>query len=177
MKHIVILFCVLYCMTLTVKSQTLEKNVEFLSSDWKVVTDKKDAVYLRYVDYKSGDKASKEIYYANKKRLDCDKSKETKTADGIIILNGEYKWYDHKGRLLTHDSYENGERVWCKSYTWGLFGKKHTGEKLHEHFDYTKKYDNQPSTFYCEQYDKKGNKTMWYARSGPKGYKYYPANE
>lgn len=176
MKHIVIiLICLLNCMTLTVKSQTNNKNVVYLSTDWKIVTDKKDAVYLYYMDYQNEN--PKEIYYSNKKRLDYDKSNEIKTTDGIIILNGEYKWYDKNGKLLTHNRFENGVRVWCKTYTWGLSGKNRTGEKLHEYFDYTKKYDNQPNSFYCEQYDKKGNKSTWYLRTGSQCYKYYPASE
>jgi len=160
------------------KSQTSyidndKKTIEYLNANWKVVPDKRDAVFLRYVSFPE----RKEIFYSSKKRLESDSSTIIKSIDGIIILNGEYKWYDKKDRLMFHDKYENGERVWGKTYIWGIFGKRHKGKSIHEYFDYTKKYDNQPNTFYSEMYDKKGNKTMWYLRQGKKGYKYYSATE
>ena len=145
----------------------------FLNESWKVVENNKDASFLRY-EYLIDDKFfPQEIYYSDNYEIKFDTNSQITTPDGIIILSGEYKWYDKHGRLLSHEKYQNGFRVWTKSYRWGFFNRKLTGKKIHEYFDYSKMYENQPGTFYKELFDKKGNKSMWFLRNGEKGIKFY----
>ena len=67
----------------------------------------------------------------------------------IIVLDGEYKWFDNKGKLSSIHVFKNGEYVSCSEYF-------STGE-LRQHFDYTKKCEGQPHGWQVIVYDKKGN--------------------
>jgi len=147
------------------------KWTEYLNSRWKILPDSNHAVYYRYVYYDHGIKILREMYDNTNKKLEYigDTIKKTKP----ILLDGEYKWYDKKGRLLTDVYYKNGDHVWYKGYTWNIFTKKLTGKQIHENFDFTKTYHGQPYTAYYEQTDKKGVVTIYYLRKGKSGWCLY----
>jgi len=66
-------------------------------------------------------------------------------------LDGEYKWYDEKGRLRFIHSLNKGEYVSYKEF--------YPSGTIHQQFDYTKLWDNEPHTWCIYIYDKKGNLT------------------
>lgn len=172
MKHKILLTSYLFALSNLLFGQKVQFETEYLDSIWKTVPEKDNAVYLRYNS--TLDQNSKELHYKDKKSLEKVSNDLVKKDEGIIILHGEYKCYDKKDRLLSHYKYENGMRVWEKSYRWGLFGRMNNGQKIHEYFDFTKKFENDPNSAYYEVFDKKGNKKVFYLRKGQNGYGYYP---
>ena len=76
---------------------------------------------------------------------------QSKQASKIKMLDGEYKWYNDKGKLQYVHVFKNGEYVSYKEYY-------ATGE-LQTMFDYTKKCEGQPHSWTAYTYDKKGNVT------------------
>jgi|JI10StandDraft_1071094.scaffolds.fasta_scaffold1614565_1 antitoxin component YwqK of YwqJK toxin-antitoxin module len=114
----------------------------YLDKDWKKVDDSTKAVYRRYTYFDHGTNIYPMGPCGGKGyKLEGDtKSK---------ILNGEYKWYDGKGKLSSVHIFKDGEYVSCKEYF-------PTGE-LSQHFDYTKKCEGQTHGWTVLIYDKKGN--------------------
>jgi antitoxin component YwqK of YwqJK toxin-antitoxin module len=114
----------------------------YLDKDWKKTTDSTSALYLRYTWYDHGTN----IYPMGS----CGgKGYKLATATSGKLLNGEYTWYDAKGRLSSVHVFKDGEYISCREYFV-------TGE-LSQHFDYTKKCDGQQYgwTVFC--YNKKGD--------------------
>jgi len=70
----------------------------------------------------------------------------------IKLLDGEYKWYDGKGKLSSVHVFKNGEYVSCKEF--------YSSGELNQYFDYTKKCEGQPHGWIVYIYDKKGNVTQ-----------------
>ena len=65
-----------------------------------------------------------------------------------ILLNGDFKFYDKKGRLSWEETYKDGRPLMLQTFT---FDKK--GEcSLHEIIDYSKRYNSQIGSYYFEQY-------------------------
>lgn len=148
------------------------KWIEYLNSKWFAMSDSTKAVFYRYNYFDHGEKIYTEINYKSRHKLVCNDSIKQKNKR-LILLDGEYKWYDKKGRLLSDDYFQKGDLVWGKSYTWGIFRKKLTGKKIHEYFDYSKKYNGQPNSFYSELYDKDGNVKKYYMMKGKNGWAFY----
>ena len=183
MKTKITLLISLFILTLCLYSQNetvnqLDTNgkkdgkwIEYLDSTWKILKDTNQAIYYRYVYYEHGVKILPELYCTAKKRLEYigDNNQDSKP----VALNGEYKWYDKKRRLLSYDCYKDGEHLWGKNYRWGLFNKKLTGTKTHEYYDYTIHYNNQPQSAYYECYDKKGNVRKFHFMKDFKGWAAY----
>jgi antitoxin component YwqK of YwqJK toxin-antitoxin module len=70
--------------------------------------------------------------------------------DGKIkLLDGKYTWYDKKGHLFSEHVFKNGQPIWWKEY--------HSNGKLYLFFDYTKKCEGEPLSWWLYQYDKQGN--------------------
>jgi len=114
----------------------------YLNKDWKKVDDSTKAVFRRYTYFDHGTNIYPMGACGGKGyKLEGDiKSK---------ILNGEYKWYDGKGKLSSIHIFKNGEYVSCKEY--------YTTSELSQHFDYTKKCDGQAHGWTVFIYDKIGN--------------------
>jgi hypothetical protein len=142
--------------------------IEYLSKKWKVLKDSNNAKYCRYVFYDHGKYILPRVFSSANKKLEFTGDTTPKTIP--ILLDGEYKWYDRKGRLLTDGYYAKGEYVWFKSYTWGIFNKKMTGQKIHENYDFTKKYNGQQYTFYLELSDKNGMIKYYFIRKDKYGW-------
>jgi len=149
------------------------KWIEYPDAKWKVVKDSSAAVYYRYAHYDHG----VNLYgSSNHSRLNfkLESSGNSNQAGKIKMLDGEYKWLDKKGRVVSIDKYNNGEVIWSKNYSWHVgntwlgemlgYRKNLTGT-LHESYDFTKKYKEQPYTFYIEIYDTKGKVKTYYSRS------------
>ena len=114
----------------------------YLDKDWKKTSDSTSAPYLRYTYYDHGTN----IYPMGPCGV---KGYKLQTATTGKLLNGEYKWYDGKGRLSSVHVFKDGEYVSCDEFF-------PTGE-LSQHFDYAKKCEGQEHgwTVFC--YNKKGD--------------------
>jgi len=118
----------------------------YLDKDWKVINDSSEAVYFRYTYYDNGT----HIYPMGPSGGKGYALKPQATASSNpVLLDGEYKWYDKKGRLSSVHVFKNGEYVSCKEYF-------PTGE-LSQHFDYTKTCDGQEHGWTVYIYDKNGD--------------------
>ena len=118
----------------------------YLDQNWEVIDDSTNAVFIRYTYFENG----KNIYPmgpSGGKGFSL-KPQPAKT-DEPILLDGEYKWYDNKGRLSSIHEFKNGKYISCKEYF-------QTGE-LSQHFDYTKKCEGHLNGWTVFIYDKKGN--------------------
>lgn len=117
----------------------------YLDKDWKKVDDSSKALYKRYTYFDHGANIYPMGPCGGKGyKLEGDTKNKT--------LNGEYKWYDAKGKLSSVHVFKDGEYLSCKEYF-------PTGE-LSQHFDYTKKCEGQPHGWTVFIYDKKGNLTL-----------------
>lgn len=117
----------------------------YLDKDWKQTDDSSKAIFFRYTYFDNGTNIYPMGPCGGKGyKLTSPNSKSTKST----LLDGEYKWYDSKGRLSSVHVFKNGEYVSCKEYF-------PTGE-LSQHFDYTKKCEGQEHGWTLYIYDKKG---------------------
>lgn len=117
------------------------KWVVYLDKNWRKTTDTASAPYLRYTYYDHGTN----VYPMGP----CGKKGyRLETATTGKLLNGEYKWYDAKGRLSSVHVFHDGQYVSCKEYF--------PAGGLSQHFDYTKTCDGQPLgwTVFC--YNRQG---------------------
>lgn len=141
------------------------KWIEYLSDKWKAVTDSSQALYYKYVYYEHGQYILSRFNNSGvNERLEYTGNHPAEK-NKLNLLDGEYKWYDKKGRLLTDEVYTNGECIWDKSYK--------NGKQLEQYDDYSRKYMEQPHTYYIESYDKNGNVTYCYMRDGKEGWAAY----
>jgi len=114
----------------------------YLDKNWKKVDDSTKATYRRYTYFDHGTN----IYPMGP----CGgKGYKLEGDTKLKYLNGEYKWFDGKGKLSSVHVFKDGEYVNCKEYF-------PTGE-LSQHFDYTKRCEGQPHGWIVYIYDKKGN--------------------
>ena len=154
--------------------------IEYLDAKWKVLKDSSHAVYAAYNYYDHGENTFRVAFNGvHRLRHKLEYAGNNNPQNGRIkILDGEYKWLDKKGRVVTIDSFKNGEHVFVKYFfgerAGGLLGfkKKFTG-KLGGYYDFTKTYKGQPHTYYMETYDKNGIVTHYYTRKGKYGWLAY----
>lgn len=121
------------------------KWVVYLNQYWKKVTDSSAASYFRYTYYDHG----VNIYPmgpCGKKGYRLESN--LKQSNQLNLLDGEYKWYDSKGRLSSIHVFKNGEYISCKEF--------YTSGELNQLFDYTKKCENSEHGWQVSVYDKKG---------------------
>lgn len=131
---------------LNAKGKKDGKWIVYLDKDWKKVEDSTKALYCRYTYFDQGINIYPMGPCGGKGYKLEPSSADSKK---IIVLEGEYKWYDAKGNLSSVHVFKNGEYVSCKEYF-------STGE-LSQYFDYTKKCEGQPHGWEVTVYDKKGN--------------------
>ncbi len=112
----------------------------YLDKDWAKLSDSTNAVYFRYTYFDHGTN----VYPMGK----CGGKDYRLEGGKTRILNGEYKWYDAKGRLSSVHVFNDGEYVSCKEYF--------TTGQLSQHFDYTKKCYGQVLGWTVFIYNKKG---------------------
>jgi len=123
------------------------KWVVYWDRNWKTINDSSKALYYRYTVYSHGTN----LYPMGRcggKGYKLETMSESKDKKGIELLDGEYKWYDNKGRLSSIHVFKNGEYVSCKEYF--------SSGELNQYFDYTKKYQGQELTWCVTIYNKKG---------------------
>ncbi|MBI3511896.1 MAG: hypothetical protein HY064_14640 [Bacteroidetes bacterium] len=121
----------------------------YWDASWHEVKDSAKAVYYRYTFYDHGE----DVYPMGPrdKKWKLVASTETKSGGKLILLDGEYKWYDEKGILRDDDVFKNGEYV---SYKWYYS----TGE-LNQFFDYGNHWQDQTMSWHIFEYDKTGKVT------------------
>lgn len=92
-----------------------------------------------------------------------------------VPLAGTFKWYDKHDRLVAAETFSAGYPKYCKSYSGPQSEKVF---KLNEDLDFTKRYNNQPGTFYIEIHFSDDRKPLqyWY-RKGKKGWRSYKMEE
>jgi hypothetical protein len=117
----------------------------YLDQQWKTVNDSSQAVYFRYTFYDHGINLHP-MGPCGKKGWNLVTPEITNKQAGIQMLDGEYKWYDTKGRLVSAHVFSKGEYVSYKEY--------YRSGKLHSFFDYTRRFNNQPHSWYSCEYDK-----------------------
>lgn len=130
------------------------KWIVYLNDNWKELKDSANAVYCRYTYYDHG----ANIYPmgpCGKKNYKLEFPRNTNGKSGAIkLLDGEYKWLNEKGQLSSVHNFKMGEYIFCKEYF--------PSGQLSQHFDYTKKWEEQPHTWCLSIYDEKGNLKLEY---------------
>jgi len=131
---------------LDAKGKKNGKWIIYLDKNWKKVKDSSVAVFFRYNVY-DHDASLYPMGPCGGKNYKLEVKQNGNSRSKF--LDGEYKWFDAKGKLSSVHILKNGEYVSCKEYF-------PTGE-LSQHFDYTKKCDGQKDGWVVYGYDKKGN--------------------
>ena len=114
---------------------------------WHVVKDSSKAAYYWYTYYDHGLRVYTEAAWGCKTCKFQDSLFSQQTGN-IKLLDGKYTWYDKKGNLFSEHYFKNGYPVWWKEY--------HSNGKLYLLFDYTKKCEGEPYSWWLYQYDKEG---------------------
>ena len=158
MKKLSLIFLFLFAITTISHAQDLNKYDEkgkkhgkwkvYLNKYWKVLDDSSKATYYRYTFYDHGENQHQMGRGDFKMVASIDTSKQK----GIKILDGEYHWYDSKGRLQYIHILKNGVYMYYKEYY-------NTGE-LEKLFDYTRHTKGFPYSWYMMLLDKKGTATF-----------------
>ncbi|MGQ0827506.1 MAG: hypothetical protein ACT4ON_03820 [Bacteroidota bacterium] len=121
------------------------KWIIYLDKNWKKV-DSAKAIFCRYTYFDHGINIYPMGPCGGKNyKLEPTSSEDKK----IKLLDGEFKWYDGKGRLSSVHVFKNGEYISCKEF--------YSTRELNQHFDYTKKCEGQLHGWAVYIYDKKGN--------------------
>ncbi len=159
MKTITFIFLIFN--TLFFKSQTVGINqidsngkkdgkwVVYLDNNWKKLKDSVNAVYYRYTYYDHGVNIYPMGASGGKKfKLDPSFVQGSSSTSGLILLDGEYKWYKKNGKISSIHIFKNGEYIMCKEF--------YKSGQLHQFFDYTKKCDGQQHGWSLLIYNKEG---------------------
>jgi hypothetical protein len=164
MKTKTLLSILLITFSFFLKAQTQDVNrydangkkhgvwIVWLDKDWKLAKDSMSAEYYRYNYFDHGASVYAMGPWGGKG------NKLETTAPGTVkkgnakLLNGEYKWYNSKGELISSHILRTGWYVSFKEY--------YSSGQVQTFFDYTKKYENQEHTYYFCGYDKNG-KLKW----------------
>ncbi|MGZ3901198.1 MAG: hypothetical protein ACXVNM_14455 [Bacteroidia bacterium] len=123
------------------------KWIVYLDKNWSKVEDSTKAVLKRYTWFDHG----VNIYPMGR----CGGKNyklETNYPAGNTFADGEYKWFNGKGKLSSVHVFQNGEYISCKEY--------YPSGELHQLFDYTEKCKGQSLGWTLFVYDKKGNITL-----------------
>ena len=141
--------------------------IEYLNSKFKVLKDSSGASYWAYNYYDHGDNNFRVSFGNEWKNNDSLRHVSTDTSGQprIKALDGLYKWYDKKRRLVSEDSFSGGVHLWSKAYDDGMLVLR---------YDYTQMYHNDPMTYLIEAYEEDGVAILYYWRNGIDGWKAYP---
>jgi hypothetical protein len=124
------------------------KWIIYWDRNWRSISDSAEAIYYRYTFYSHGTNLYP-MGPCGGKGYKLEKTGEGQDQQSKIkLLDGEYKWYDSKGKLSSIHVFNKGEYVSCKEY--------YSSGELNQYFDYTKKWQGQEHTWYLTIYDKKG---------------------
>lgn len=124
------------------------KWIVYLDKKWGQVKDSSEASYYRYTYYDHG----RDIYPmgpCGKNNWKLESTENSTQTGKLKLLDGEYKWFDQKGRIFSSHILKNGEYISCKEF--------YQSGSIHTHFDYTKKWGDQPHNWCISLYDKKEN--------------------
>jgi len=127
------------------------KWIVYLDYNWKNMNESAMNVFFRYTYYDHGTN----IYpmgTCGGKNYKLEIKANSLQKDTVQLLDGEYKWFDSKGRLSSVHVLKKGEYVFCKEY--------YPSGELSQHFDYTKKCEGQDQGWCVYVYDKKGKLTL-----------------
>ncbi|MBL7891316.1 MAG: hypothetical protein JNL63_01700 [Bacteroidia bacterium] len=124
------------------------KWILYLDFKGDKVKDSSNAFYYRYTYYDHGIHIYPMGGFIGKNGKIESTTNDNHQTGKIKLLNGEYRCFDNKGRLIFIHVFKNGEYVSYKEFY-------KTGE-LQTYFDYTKHCNEQPRSWYIYSYDKKG---------------------
>lgn len=125
------------------------KWIIYLNANWEKVKDSSKAVFYRYNFFDHGANLNPMGPCGGKGWKLESKPYGDQHIGKIKQLDGEYKWFDPKGRLIFDHVLKNGEYVSYKEY--------YRSGVLRTAFDYTRLYKEQPHSSWYGVYDKKGN--------------------
>jgi antitoxin component YwqK of YwqJK toxin-antitoxin module len=137
----------------------------YLDSKWKEVKDNSQAVYSRYTWYEHGTNLCSMGSFEDLTLVPSDNNLQMGQPK---LLNGEYKWIDKNGQTKFILVLKDGEFVSYKEY--------YKSGKMHEYFDYTKKWQGQPHTYWICIYDKEGKAQSYFYTNGKDGWMGYGTN-
>lgn len=124
------------------------KWILYLDSKGTKLKDSTDALYMRYTYYDHGLNIYPMGNFITKNgKMELPIS-NIESKGKIKLLDGEYKCFDKKGRILFIHVFKNGEYVSYKEFS-------KSGE-LQTFFDYTKHCEGQSHSWYLYTYDKTG---------------------
>lgn len=127
------------------------KWVVYLDKNWRHINDSTNALYYRYTFYSHGTNLYPMGPCGGKNyKLEIIPNNNNQSGK-IKLLDGEYKWYDGKGKLKFIHVLNGGEYVSYKEYF--------SSGQLSQEFDYTKLWQGVLHTWYIAIYDKKGKLT------------------
>jgi hypothetical protein len=129
--------------------------IVYLNKNWKQVRDTNKAVFYRYKYYEKGIDIQS-MGWCGKKWNVSYTGGNGQQGGGITQLDGEYKWTDKKGGKRCIATFKNGE---CLTFKW--FYPSGAPQSV---WDYTKKYKDQPYSYWFAEYDKKGGVREYYFR-------------
>ena len=169
-----VLFFVMLCFTVMVYSQNEPLNqsdangkkhgtwIVWLDKDWKLAKDSMSAVYFRYNYFIHGESMYAMGPWGGK--LEAKPGSMVKKGNAML-LDGEYNWYNSKGKLVCTHVLKDG---------WYLSFKEYypSRGKLQTSFDYTEHDRDQRYSYSIKTYNKKGELkfTGWaYEEQGGKG--------
>ena len=141
--------------------------IEYLNSRFKVLKDSSGASYWAYNYYDHGVNNNR-ISFGNEWKMNDSlhhTSTDSSSRQGIQALDGKYKWYDKKRRLVSEDSFSQGVHLWSKAYDDGM---------LVLLYDFTQTYQGNPLTYLIEAYEEEGVAIKYYWRNGMDGWRAYP---
>jgi hypothetical protein len=172
MKTLLLLFTFLLSQLASAQSEKINqldsagkrhgKWLRYLDQNWKTTDDSSKAAYVRYTFYDHGINLYP-MGACGKKGWKLEAPENPDKSSGIKMLDGEYKWYNEKGKLIFYHVFSKGEYVSYKEY--------YSSGKLHSSFDYTKHFSGQPHSWYMTEYDKSGAiKYEGYTKKDEKGH-------
>ncbi len=124
--------------------------VVYLDANWTKITDSAVACYTRYAVYIHGGNLYPMAQWG-KKGYTLKRNGEVVTCvpGKVVMLDGEYKWYNAKGHLLSTHILKNGIYTYYEYYT--------SSGTVRGKYAYTEQCGETPLDYCLYIYDKKGN--------------------
>lgn len=125
------------------------KWIVYLDKKWGQAKDSSKASYYRYTFYDHGRDIYPIIGPYGGDGWKLESTDNSPQSGKLKLLDGEYKWFDSKGRIFAIHILKNGEYISAKEFY-------HSGI-VKTHFNFTKKWGDQPHNWCISIFDKKGN--------------------